>query len=39
MKMKLKALHSADIAEIQEVVTEELKKVQKRIFGSSPETV
>jgi len=27
--MKLKGLHFADVAEIQEAVTEELKKVQK----------
>jgi transposase len=29
LKMKLKGLHFADIAEIQEAVTDELKKVQK----------
>jgi hypothetical protein len=32
MKMKLKALHFADVAEIQVAVTYELKKVQKRNF-------
>ena len=30
LKMKLKGLHFADVAEIQEAVTDELKKVQKR---------
>ena len=35
MKMKLKALHFADIAEIQEVVTQELKKVQKEEFSAA----
>jgi hypothetical protein len=28
LKMKLKGLHSVDVAEIQEAVTDELKKVQ-----------
>ena len=38
--MKLKGLHFVDVPEIQEAVTEELKKVQKRgIFGSFSETV
>jgi hypothetical protein len=32
LKMNLKGLHFADVAEIQEVVTDELKKVQKRNF-------
>jgi hypothetical protein len=32
LKTKLKALHFADVAEIQESVTEELKKVQKEEF-------
>jgi len=37
--MKIKGLHFADVAEIQEAVTDELKKVQKRgIFGSFSET-
>ena len=40
LKMKLKGLHFADVAEIQGAVTDELKKVQKRgIFGSFSETV
>jgi hypothetical protein len=40
LKMKLKALHFVDVAEIQEGVTDELKKVQKEeFFGSSSETV
>ena len=30
--MKLKGLHFADIAEIQEAITDELKKVQKEEF-------
>jgi len=30
--MKLKGFHFADVAEIQEAVTEELKKVQKEEF-------
>ena len=38
--MKLKGLHFADVAEMQEAVTDELKKVQKKgIFGSFSETV
>jgi hypothetical protein len=32
LKMKLKGLHFADVAEIQEAVTDELKKVQKEEF-------
>jgi histone-lysine N-methyltransferase SETMAR len=40
LKMKLKGLHFADVAEIQEAVTDELKKVQKEeFFGSFSETV
>ena len=40
LKVKLKELHFAGVAEIQEAVTDELKKVQKRgIFGSFSETV
>jgi len=36
--MKLKWLHFADVAEIQEAVTDELKKVQKRgVFGGFSE--
>jgi hypothetical protein len=30
--MKIKGLHFADVAEIQEAVTDELKKVQKEAF-------
>jgi hypothetical protein len=38
--MKLIELHFADVAKIQEAVTDELKKVQKGwIFGSFSETV
>jgi hypothetical protein len=33
LKMKLKGLHFADVAEIQEAVTDELKKVQKEEFS------
>jgi hypothetical protein len=33
--MKLKELHSADVAEIQEAVTDELKKVQKEEFSAA----
>jgi hypothetical protein len=32
LKMKLKGLHFADVAEIQEALTDELKKVQKKEF-------
>jgi hypothetical protein len=32
LKMKLKGLHFADVAEIQGAVTDELKKVQKEEF-------
>jgi hypothetical protein len=32
LKMKLKGLHSADVAEVQEAVNDELKKVQKEEF-------
>ena len=32
LKMKLKGLHFADVAEIEEAVTDELKKVQKEEF-------
>jgi len=34
-KMKLKVLHVADVAEIQEAVTDELKKVQKEEFSAA----
>jgi hypothetical protein len=32
LKMKLKGVHSADVTEIQEAITEELKKGQKEEF-------
>jgi len=35
LKMKLKGLHFADVAEIQETVTDKLKKVQKEEFPAS----
>jgi hypothetical protein len=35
MKMKLKGLHLADVAEIQEAVTGELKKVQNEEFSAA----
>ena len=33
LKMKLKGFHIADVAEIQEAVTDELKKVEKEKFS------
>ena len=40
LKMKLKGFHLTDVAEIQEAVTDELKKVQREeFFGSFTETV
>jgi hypothetical protein len=35
LKMKLKGLHFADVAEIQEAVTDELKKVQREEFSAA----
>ena len=35
LKMKLKGLHFADVAEIQEAITDELKKVQKEEFSAA----
>jgi len=35
--MKLKVLHFGDVAEIQDTVTDELKKVQKQEFSASLE--
>jgi hypothetical protein len=35
LKIKLKGLHFADVAEIQEAVTDELKKVQKGEFSAA----
>jgi hypothetical protein len=34
-KWKLKGLHFADVAEVQEAVTDELKKFQKEEFSSA----
>jgi hypothetical protein len=34
-KMKLKGLHFKDVAEIQEAVTDELKKFQKEEFSAA----
>jgi hypothetical protein len=40
LKAKLKGLHYADVADIKEVVTDELKKVYKEeFFGSVSENV
>jgi len=33
--MKFKALHFVDVAEIQEAMTDELKKVQKKEFSAA----
>jgi hypothetical protein len=33
--MKLKGLHLADVAAIQEAVTDELKKVQKEVISAA----
>jgi hypothetical protein len=35
LKMKLQGLHFADVAEIQEAITDELKKVQKEEFSAA----
>ena len=35
LKMKVKGLHFADVTEIQEAVTNELKKVQKEEFSAA----
>ena len=35
LKVKLKGLHIANVAEIQEAVTDELKKVQKEEFSAA----
>jgi len=35
LKMKLKGLHFADVAEIQEAITDELKKAQKQEFSAA----
>jgi len=39
LKMKFEGLHFADVAEIQEAATDELKNVQKGILGSFSEIV
>jgi hypothetical protein len=39
LKMKLKELHFADFAEIQEAITDELKKVQKEEFSAAFQKV
>jgi hypothetical protein len=39
LKMKLKELHFADVAEIQEAVSDELKKVQKEEFSAAFQTL
>ena len=35
LKMKVKGLHFADVAEIREAVTDELKKLQKEEFSAA----
>ena len=35
LKIKLKGLHFTDVAQIQEAVTDELKKVQKEEFSAA----
>jgi histone-lysine N-methyltransferase SETMAR len=35
LKMKLKGLHFTDVAEIQQAVTDELKKVQQEEFSAA----
>ena len=35
LKMKLKGLHFADVAEIKEAITDELKEVQKEEFSAA----
>jgi hypothetical protein len=35
LKIKLKGLHFADVAEIQEAITDELKKTQKEEFSAA----
>jgi hypothetical protein len=39
MKKKLKGLHFADVAEIQEAATDELKKVEKEEFSAGFQKV
>jgi len=35
LKLKLKGLHFADVAEIQEAITDELREVQKEEFSAA----
>ena len=35
LKMRLEGLHCVDVAEIQEAVTDELKKIQKEEFSAT----
>jgi len=37
LKTKLKGLHFADVAEIQEAITDELKKVQREEFSAASQ--
>jgi hypothetical protein len=39
LKIKLKGLNFADVAQIQEAVTDELKGPKRGIFGKFSETV
>jgi hypothetical protein len=39
LKINLKGLHFEDVAEVQEAITEELKKVQKEEFGAAFQKV
>jgi hypothetical protein len=39
LKMKLQGLHPADVAEIQEAVSDELKKVHKQEFSTASQKV
>jgi hypothetical protein len=39
LKMKLKVLHFANVSEIQEAITDELKKVQKEEFSAAFQKV
>jgi hypothetical protein len=39
LKIKLKGLHLADVAEIQEAVTDDLKKIQKGEFSAASQKV
>ena len=39
LKLKLKGLHFADVAEIQEAVTDELKKFQREEFSAASQNL